>query len=465
MAMAMGDLPDHLLQAVAERTGRIALVVGAGCSLEKPTNLKLSRAYSLEIHADLVRDGVLGDGDCENPEDLSAVTSAVWAKRASQEEVVTRLPRTEFRNARANPGYRAAAALMREGSVSAVLSLNFDLAMSHALTELSAHEVTVIAGPSATRDLGTLVVVYLHRNVNEDDPNEWILRVGALKEEWQGRWEEVLTQRLMSSPVVVFAGLGSPAAVLTESVGWIRRRLEPDQHLAYVVDPQATSPFQDALDLPADAHIQSGWCDFMLLMADRLVTQLDRDLREACASLCDGHGWNDERPHIDDLSAAFFAQGLVESGITRAKWLMSNDGYVPDEPLGRALLGDLLLGVGLAHRLTDSDLTIRQDGVVELRKDGRVIGSCLPVSGGGTLRWSAIEPRASGLLRNLPPYSRPSAILIAGMPDSIPADVSPPEDVAFGAADDDVAGGPGGPLYIAVDDLRADPSLAERMAS
>ena len=461
----MGDLPDHLLQAVAERTGRIALVVGAGCSLEEPTNLKLSRTYSLEIHAGLVRDGVLADGDCENPEDLSAVTSAVWAKRASQEEVVTRLPRTQFRNARANRGYREAAALMREGSVSAVLSLNFDLAMSHALTELSAHEVAVIAGPSSTRDLGSLVVVYLHRNVNEDDPNEWILRVEALKEEWQGRWEEVLTQRLMSSPVVVFAGLGSPAAVITESVGWIRQRLDADQHLAYVVDPQVTTPFQDALDLPTDAHIQIGWCDFMRLMADRLVTQLDHDLREACASLCDGHGWNDERPHIDDLSAAFFAQGLVESGITRAKWLMSNDGYVPDEPLGRALLGDLLLGVGLAHRLTGSDLTIRQDGAVELRKAGRVIGSCLPVSGGGTLRWSAIEPRASGLLRNLPLYSRPSTVLIAGMPDSIPADISPPQDVAFGDADDDVAGGPGGPLYIAIDDLRADPSLAERIAS
>ena len=186
----------------------------------------------------------------------------------------------------------------------------------------------MIAGPTATRDLGSLVVVYLHRNVNEDDPNEWILRVEALREEWQGRWEEVLTQRLMSSPVVVFAGLGSPAAVLTESVGWIRQRLDPGQHRIFVVDPQSTTPFQDALALPTDAHIQIGWCDFMLLMADRLVTQLDRELREACASLCDQHGWNEERPHIEDLSATFFAGGLVESGITREvadeqRWLRS----------------------------------------------------------------------------------------------------------------------------------------------
>jgi hypothetical protein len=465
MATASGDLPDQLLQAVADRSGRIALVVGAGCSLEYPTNLELSRVYSLEIHAGLVRDGVLADGDCDDPADLSAVTSAVWAKRTSQAEVVSRLPRTEFRNARANHGYRAAAALMREGSVSAILSLNFDLAISHALAELSAHEVAVIAGPSATRDLGSLVVVYLHRNVNEDDPNEWILRVEALQSEWQGHWEEVLSQRLMSSPVVVFAGLGSPAAVLTESIDRIRQSLDEDQHLAYVVDPEATTQFQTALRLTADAHIQLGWCDFMLLMADRLVTQLDRELRQACASLCDAHGWADERLHVDDLSLAFFQEGLVASGITRSKWLMSNEGYVPDDPMGRALLGDLLMGVGLAQRLTGSDLTIRQDGVAELRKDDRVLVTCLPVSGGGVLRWSAIEPRASKLLKAFPSYGRPSVVLIAGMADVMPAEVSPPKDVAFGDTDHDVASGSVGLIYIAVNDLRNDPSVAERLAS
>lgn len=465
MVIDLESLPDHLLQAVAERTGRIALVVGAGCSLEEPTNLKLSRVYSLQVHADLIRDGVLAKGDCEHPDDLSAVTSAVWAKRQSQEEVVTRLPRAEFRNARANDGYRTAAALMREGSVSAVLSLNFDLAMSHALAELSAHEVAVIAGPSTTRDLGSLVVVYLHRNVNEDDPNEWILRVEALQEEWQGHWEEVLSQRLMSSPVVVFAGLGSPAAVLTESIGWIRQRLDADQHLAYVVDPESTTEFQDALDLESGAHIQMGWCDFMLQMADRLVTQLDLNLRETCVTMCDDHGWRDERPHIDALSLSFFAQGLVASGITRSRWLLSSDGYVPDEPLGRALLGDLLLGVGLAHRLTESDLTIRPDGVVVFRKDGRAAGSCMPVSGRGVLRWSAIEPRAAKLLSTLPAYDRPSFVLIAGLSDSVPSEVSPPRDVAFGDNDDDVASGSTGAVYIGVDDLRADPTIAGQLVS
>jgi len=80
----------------------------------------------------------------------------------------------------------------------------------------------------------------------------------------------------MSSPVVVFAGLGSPAAVLTDSIKWIRQRLNPGQHKAYVVDPMVATKFKEALDLPDEAHIQSGWCAFMLSMPGRLVTQIHR---------------------------------------------------------------------------------------------------------------------------------------------------------------------------------------------
>jgi len=465
MVTANGDLPDHLLQAVAERSGRITLVVGAGCSLEPPTNLRLSQDYSLDVHTKLVRDGVLTDGQCAAPEDLSAVATAVWAKRESQAEVVTRLPRTEFRNAKANSGYRVAAALMREGAVSAVLTLNFDLALSDALSDLSAHEVNVIAGPRATGDLGSSVVVYLHRNVNEADLDQWILRVEALQQQWLEQWEQVLSQRLMSAPVVVFAGLGSPAAVLTETIGWIRQRLDPQQHRAYVVDPAATTAFKDALDLSDDAHIRSGWCGFMTLMADRLVTQLDLDLRTACTSLCDANGWNEELADVDGLSAAFFERGLVDAGMTRAKWLMRPEEYTHDEPLGRELLADLLLGVGLAHRLTDTTLMIRRDGVAELRKDNRVLAAILPVSGRGTHRWTAIEPTIMGLVKAFHPSEKPNVVLIAGMPDSIPEEVVPPEDVILGETLGDVVAGPATPLFIEVDSLRHDPAVADRIAS
>lgn len=459
------DLPDYLLQAVADRSGRITLVVGAGCSLEPPTNLKLAREYSLDVHAKLVRDGVLADGDCPTPEDLSAVTSAVWAARQSQAEVVTRLPRPQLRNAKANDGYRAAVALMRAGAVSAVLSLNFDLALSDALSDLSADEVAVIAGPDATRDLGTFVAVYLHRNVNEEDPDLWILRLEALESEWRGRWEEVLSQRLMSSPVIVFAGLGSPAAVLTQTVAWIRQRLDPDQHRAYVVDPATNSEFKDALDLPEDAQIQVGWCAFMALMADRLGTALTLDLRAACASLCDEHGWADEQAHIDGLLFKFFERGLVESGSTRAKWLLRAEGYTRDEPSSRGLVADLLLGLGLVNRLAGTELTFRRDGVADLRRNGQVVSSLLPVSGGGTLRWAAIEARAKALVNEFFTYERPHVVLVAGMPGAFPEEVAPPDDVVLGDAQPDVVGGFDTPIFVTVDGLRADPATVEQIAS
>jgi hypothetical protein len=459
------NLPDELLQAVAERTGRIALVIGAGCSMEQPTGLELSSTYAQQIHEQLLIDGVLEIGDCDDPTDLSAVASAVYTKRHSQAEVVTRLPSNRFRNAQANDGYLAAAALMREGTVSAILSLNFDLAMTHALTELSADEVSVIAGPLTTGNLGSFVVVYLHRNVNEQNPEAWILRVEALRSEWQGRWEEVLSQRVMSSPVVVFAGLGSPAAVLTECVRWIRERLNPGQHQTYVVDPMSATQFQEALDLPGEAYIQSGWCAFMLAMSGRLAAELQIALREACFTLCDAHSWNDERPHVDHLTEVFFSSGLVVSGKVRARWLMKNESYTPDNEDGRSFVADLLLGIGLAQRQSRTDINIRRDGVVEFRNDHRVTVSCLPASGAGALRWTAMEPRIVERIGRFLAHEKPSGVLISGMLGTLPASITPPEDIAYGNAEADITIGQLGLSYVTVDELRTDPVVIEQLAS
>lgn len=86
-------LPPDLLRAIAERSGRIALVVGAGCSVETPTNLHLSTFYAQQVHHELVLDGLLTVGECTDPSDLSAVASALQTKRASQSDLVKRLVR------------------------------------------------------------------------------------------------------------------------------------------------------------------------------------------------------------------------------------------------------------------------------------------------------------------------------------------------------------------------------------
>jgi hypothetical protein len=358
-----------------------------------------------------------------------------------------------------------AAALLREGAVSAILSLNFDLAMSHALMELSADEVAVIAGPGSMRDLGSHVVVYLHRNVDEPNYDNWILRTEALRDEWQGQWEEVLSQRVIATPVVVFAGLGSRASVLTETVRWIRRRLDDNQHLVYVVDPSAATEFQAALDLSDEAHIRLGWCDFMAQLADRLSAQLRIALVEACTELCTSNSWPDETAFIDGMCGVFFDRGLVDSGKQRAKWLLHDRSYVPDDEYTRAFIAYLLLGLGLAQRQIGSALTIRHDGVVEFRQGGRISGSCLPISGEGTRHWSAIEPRVQEALRHTPAYEMPVAVLLGGMQGTLPAQVTPPEDVAREEIEGDIAGGSLSPTYVTVDELRADPTVAQRMVA
>jgi hypothetical protein len=85
-------LPSELLQAVSSPGGgRMALVLGAGCSVEHPTGIQVSTICSLEIHRLLVADGILEDDECAKPEDLSAVADAVFKKHGSQRAVVERL--------------------------------------------------------------------------------------------------------------------------------------------------------------------------------------------------------------------------------------------------------------------------------------------------------------------------------------------------------------------------------------
>jgi hypothetical protein len=77
-------LPADLLEAISSLGGgRVALVIGAGCSIEEPTGLPMSREASREIHRMLVQDGILALGDCADPDDLSLVTDAVFHKTHS----------------------------------------------------------------------------------------------------------------------------------------------------------------------------------------------------------------------------------------------------------------------------------------------------------------------------------------------------------------------------------------------
>lgn len=451
-----------LLSAVAGRTGRVVLVLGAGCSLEYPTDLKLASAYSVEAHTALVRDGVLAEGDCENPADLSLLASAVAAKVGGQAELVSRLPLTQFRQAVSNSGYRVAAALLREGAVSSVMTLNFDLAMSDALHWAQASEVSEIPGPGAMRHLGARSVIYLHRNVEELDYERWILRIEALETEWRDDWEDVVAARVVASPVVVFAGLGSPASVLTETARRITQAAN-DVDIS-VVDPAETAPFIQLLGVESASHVRLGWCDFMEQLGARVHAEICDGIEAACRSICEENDWQDEFAGISEIRTCVEVLGLLDTGAMRSRWLGENSGYTPDDDR-RSLIADLLLGIGIIKRESAASPSLCADGLVVFVASSGIESRVLALSGLGTARWSAMEARVAQAVGRLPVHRRPRGVLVSGTLGPRGADLAPPPDLIVGESGDSILGAHASPDIVLVDELRTDPSLASRLVA
>ena len=279
-------LPPELLRAISAEGGcQVAFVLGAGCSFEAPTALPLSRHLALECHRTLVEHGILDEGDCADPSDLSLVADAVFAKHGSQDELVRRMPRDAFANAEPNNGYRSAAALLRERAVCDVITLNFDLAIDHALSFVSARgDVAVISAPSDISRLRARNVVHLHGDVRSSE-DDWVLRTEQIEEQWRDGWEQLMTIRVMTTPVVVFAGLGTSAAVLVDSVDRIRGAIGDMTAIHVDPEPFGSSEFTSALAIPEDCFVQRSWGEFMeelsrsvmrehLLVLERSVAEL-----------------------------------------------------------------------------------------------------------------------------------------------------------------------------------------------
>ena len=142
-------LPSDLLLAISKESGgQVVVVTGAGCSHEPPTNLPLTKECARVAHQRLIDDGVLSLGDCTNPDDLSDLAEVVFTKTGHQVELVKRFPLERFQRAAPNEGYLLAAALLREGALQSLLTLNFDLAIFSALVSLgSVDDVAIVKGP------------------------------------------------------------------------------------------------------------------------------------------------------------------------------------------------------------------------------------------------------------------------------------------------------------------------------
>ncbi len=462
-------LPPELLEAIsAEAGGRVVLVIGAGTSVEAPMELPLADKCAEKAHRKLVQDGILQEGDCSHPDDLSCLADAVFNKTGAQADLVGRMPVDRFRTVTPNRGCMIAAALLREGALKSVLSLNFDLGMVSALTQIgSDNDVTVITGPADHGRMSATNLIYLHRSVDADF-EDWVLRTEVIADGWQQGWEEVVGNLAIGGPVTIFAGLGSPAGVLIETLKRIKAAI-PDEAMLLQVDPgdPDRSVMRRQVGLEHEHYLRLGWNEFMSRLGERLLARHRDELYDACRGMIEREGYEDGDPGgvCDRLTEL----DLIGVGEVRARWMVeTRQRYLPQGGLDVELIASLLLAVALIERRTETIAKFHSDGVVEFISEGELRASLLLASGRGTRGWSSVE---AGLAQ--PAFDRdrhlaePRYALLGGV--GVREQVAPPLRIVGPDDGEDAAesiiGGGNVLILKSVDDLRAEPSLAEEMVS
>ena len=411
-------------------------------------------------HQWLVAESVLSEGEVNNPRDLAEVANVVFQKTTSQRELVARFPLDEFKTAEPNDGYLIMAALFREGALKDTMTLNFDLAACNALKTLDARqEVSTIRGPDDFDQLSARNLIYLHRDINSP-PDDIILRAEQMKEAWQGNWEEVVAQRVLTVPIAVFVGLGSSADVLSETTKRIRNAVGTDQARIFLVDPapHSQSVFAKELDISCDNYLSMGWGEFMRALAEQVVVQHCAEVKSTCDILVKelGIGMED----VAELCGRLAEVGLVALGKLRSKWMLESGSYLPHQR-GNSLrlFSDLILAVRMVERLSNTQVRFDGvDGLVEFSRNGyrtRV----LACSGGGWMSYALVKAKLQTRWEEIQRQGRvPSVALVAGVVPGSP--IVTPDDIATDTDPDNLITGPSYLQVVNVSELRDNARLA-----
>ena len=438
------------------------LVLGAGCSKEEPTGLPLASELSAECCRRLVADGILSECEVDDRSNLSAVADAVFLKEGSQRELIERFPKDAFRHAKPNEGHLIMVALLLEGALSDILTLNFDHAARAAMSHLRVGtKVSEIRGPDEHTLIGTRNFIYLHGDI--DSPaDEIILRTEALDRAWRGGWGEVVTQRVLSGPVTVFVGLGTPVSVLVETAGRILKAIGNSGVDAYVVDPlpYQESRFASALQVCSDDYFRMGWNDFMHALARRVVEEHRVAIEQDCGELT--RALNQEDEDVSDLCRSLAGMGLVKLGQLRAAWMLKEGSYLPHDsgnPLH--LFSSLVLGIRIVEKQSGHQAGFGDDGLVEFSQESHV-ARAMVCSGGGWMTMDRIETELMKRQRVLQQRGKSSSVALVGGVESSTS-VQTPSDIVADRDADDLVTGPGQLRIISIAQLRADPELAHEV--
>jgi hypothetical protein len=395
------SIPAELMRLIITRSGRVTLVIGAGSSVDPPTNLPLADQLAREAYSDLLADGILTATDCQgDTDDLSAVADCVFAKTGSQGPLVKRFRVERFENASANEGHLLAAALLLEDAIGAIVTLNFDMAIWHALADLGAGgDASIVDGPEDAGRLGVRNVVFLHRSARAD-PERWVLRTASIDREWRDGWEAIAASRVMAVGAVLLVGLGTPATVLVETALLIKDRAADIQLFLAGRRTRDRSAYAGKLGIDDDHYIKASWVDLMRLLSNRIAADHGAELATVCDSLVASNNWTNLNHR--SVSAMIVQLGLLGVGRLRAAWLLRDRPYWPvRDATPTAMFGDLILALAAIKRDTSSTLRLLEFGLVELERADGARATVLIASGMGTARWSSmadvLESRRRGV--------------------------------------------------------------------
>ena len=384
-------IPHWLLDAAANCNDQLVMIIGAGCSKERPTSLPLASECAEEVYRKLTEDNVLAMDENLDSSDLSLVAQLAHEATGSNEALVKRLRPQKFVNARPNRGHRLAIALMLEGAVRDIVTLNFDLALSSAVSDIagSTDLVSSILGPEQHDRLATRNIIYLHRSANAPY-DDWILTADQL-DEWKDSWEEIVVNRVAPTPNVVFVGLGAPANVLTHSIKQIGEVLEGNKNKICYVNPTNldNSPFATELNVGNENHVKAGWCEFLEHLSDRVKRERLNSLINDVESVLEDF----EHPKNAERIATALGEGdLLLLGQLCARALQDSTArYRPVVDTDKGLVATLLAALETVAAEIEAPIMFSSDGVVriQLEENGANI-TILLGSGCGRRRFSAV---------------------------------------------------------------------------
>lgn len=438
-------IPSDVFKALVDSGGaQITLILGAGCSMEEPPGLKSAAVLAKEAYSYLVADGVLPKDTLDESDqwDLTKVADAVKVETGSQSDLTKRLPVTEFINAACNDGHRTAVALMLEGAIAHVVTLNYDKSMSHALSELGAKDkIRTVWGPENRNQIQAPCLVYLHRKA-DSNLEEWVITAEALQDGWKDEWEDLAALQTLLLPVCIFVGLGSSVPVLTSKIKEIRDGQDDVKTLQ--VDPCAraehlsedTTSFTDEAGISEDQFIEGGWSDFMQRLGERVVKSQIQETVTECDTL-NRHDRDEIKKGLRGRVKAIMKRGaggdLLRLGKIRAVWLNAqNPNYVVhSEGDNVRRFSTLILLIDLIEVEKNCVAIIEENGIVKFYKDGRDkthLTSVQVVHGKGGDWWEDIDAQVYHDRQRTQMLPRTSVIGygLSGEPDQI----EPPPDIA-----------------------------------